>query len=77
MRPDVNIVAVANGRYFGGSMKIAPAAMLNDSLFDLVISDDLRLKDFLKHHKKLYAGSTSRLMSFKSIAYQSDRFIAW
>ena len=44
---NVNIVAVANGVISGGSMKIAPAAMLNDSLFDLVISDDLRLKDFL------------------------------
>ena len=61
----VNIVAVANGRYFGGSMKIAPAAMLNDSLFDLVISDDLRLKDFLKHHKKLYAGEHVALDEFQ------------
>ena len=37
-------------------MKIAPEALLDDALFDLVISDDLQLKDFLLHHKKLYAG---------------------
>ena len=38
---------------------------VNDSLFDLVISDDLRLKDFLKHHKKLYAGEHVALDEFQ------------
>ena len=62
---NVNIVAVANGRYFGGSMKIAPEALLDDALFDLVISDDLQLKDFLLHHKKLYAGEHIKLDEFQ------------
>lgn len=62
---NINIVAVANGRYFGGSMKIAPDALLNDSLFDLVISDDLQLKDFILHHKKLYAGEHINLDEFQ------------
>ena len=61
----VNIVAIANGRYFGGSMKIAPEALLDDSHFDLVISGDLQLKDFLVHHKKLYAGEHIALDKFQ------------
>lgn len=33
----VALVAVANGRYFGGGMMIAPDAVLDDGLFDIVI----------------------------------------
>jgi YegS/Rv2252/BmrU family lipid kinase len=33
----IALVAVANGRFFGGGMMIAPDADLNDGLFDIVI----------------------------------------
>ena len=33
----IALVAVANGRYFGGGMMIAPDAELDDGLFDIVI----------------------------------------
>lgn len=52
----INNVAVANGRYFGGGMKIAPHAALDDGLFDVVI---LRPQDFgelLSNAVKLYEG---------------------
>jgi len=31
------LVAVANGKYFGGAMRIAPAAELDDSAFEIVV----------------------------------------
>lgn len=33
------IVEIANGRYIGGGMKVAPAAQLQDGLFDVVMVD--------------------------------------
>jgi YegS/Rv2252/BmrU family lipid kinase len=53
----INSVAVANGRYFGGGMKIAPGAELDDGLFDVVALGDLGIKDFLRHGAKLYNGT--------------------
>ena len=52
----VNTVAVANGRYFGGSMKVAPVAYVDDGLFDVVVMGDINLVDFIKHNGKLYRG---------------------
>jgi diacylglycerol kinase family enzyme len=34
---DVRSVVVANGRYFGGGMRVAPGAELDDGRFDVVI----------------------------------------
>lgn len=53
----INTVAVANGRYFGGSMKIAPHALLNDGVFDVVVLGDIGLGDFVRHSGRLYAGT--------------------
>ena len=33
----LHLAAVANGRYFGGGMHVAPAARVDDGLFDLVV----------------------------------------
>lgn len=48
---------VANARYFGGGMKIAPAAKLNDASFDCIIIGDLSALDILSNGYKLYAGT--------------------
>src|SRR5690606_5597617 len=53
----INTVAVANGRYFGGSMKVAPNAVLDDGLFDVVILGDIGLTEFIRDSSKLYAGT--------------------
>ncbi|MDD5448769.1 MAG: diacylglycerol kinase family lipid kinase, partial [Actinomycetota bacterium] len=37
MRTLATMVVVANGRYFGGNMRIAPDAILDDGFFDVVI----------------------------------------
>jgi diacylglycerol kinase (ATP) len=48
---------VANARYFGGGMKIAPAAKLADGLFDVVAVGDLNTPAILANSYKLYLGT--------------------
>jgi len=50
-------VAIANGRYFGGGMMIAPKAELDDGLFDVVCLGDLKMLDLLVHGGKFYQGT--------------------
>jgi diacylglycerol kinase family enzyme len=47
-------VAVANGRFFGGGMCIAPEARLDDGLFDVTILGDLRRRDLIRAASGLY-----------------------
>ncbi len=53
----INTVAVANGRYFGGGMRIAPEAELDDGRFDVVALGDMGMTDFLLRSRRLYAGT--------------------
>jgi len=50
-------VAVANGRYFGGGMKVAPEAELDDGLFDVVTLGAMSLKDLLLRGHLIYRGA--------------------
>lgn len=54
----VTIVAVANGRYFGGGMCIAPHAVMEDGLFDIVILHSLSKLNLLANLPKVYRGRT-------------------
>ncbi len=47
-------VAIANGRYFGGGMCVAPDAVPNDGLFDVTILGDLRRRDLIRASATLY-----------------------
>jgi len=49
-------VAVANGRYFGGGMKIAPDADPSDGLFDIVALGDLTFFQSAALSSKIYQG---------------------
>ena len=49
-------VIVANGRYHGGGMKLAPEAGQDDGLFDIVLIGDVTKLDFLTTAPKLYSG---------------------
>ena len=53
----INTVAVANGKYFGGAMKIAPNAKLDDGKFDVVALGDLGFADLLKSGTRIYKGT--------------------
>jgi YegS/Rv2252/BmrU family lipid kinase len=49
-------VAVANGRFFGGGMKVAPEARLDDGLFDVVTLGDFGFSDLLLRGLDIYSG---------------------
>jgi YegS/Rv2252/BmrU family lipid kinase len=53
----INTVAIANGRYFGGGMFMAPNAEVDDGLFDVVAMGDLGLTDLLLRGQRIYAGT--------------------
>ena len=52
----INTVAVANGKYFGGGMKVAPAAELDDGTFEVVSIGDLGMGEVLAMSRKIYKG---------------------
>jgi YegS/Rv2252/BmrU family lipid kinase len=58
-------VCVANGPSFGGGMKIAPGAKLNDGFFNVVTVGDLKTMRFLLNSYKLYTGG---VMSIDRVA---------
>ena len=49
-------VIVANGRWHGGGMKLAPDARPDDGLFDVVLIGDVTKLDFVTTSPKLYSG---------------------
>ena len=53
----INTVAVANGRYFGGAMKIAPDAEVDDGLFDVVCLGDFSKAQILFSGRRIYQGT--------------------
>jgi YegS/Rv2252/BmrU family lipid kinase len=55
---EVSVVnfCVANARYFGGGMKIAPDARLDDGLFDVVMIGEISTPKILANSYKLYVG---------------------
>src|SRR5438477_1523716 len=53
----INTVAVANGRYFGGAMMVAPDAELDDGQFDVIAMGDFGFGDLLKSGRRLYKGT--------------------
>ena len=53
----LNSIMVANGRYFGGGMMIAPHAELDDGLFDVVCLGDFSASMLLRHLPKIYQGT--------------------
>jgi YegS/Rv2252/BmrU family lipid kinase len=53
----INTVAIANGRYFGGAMMVAPNAEVDDGLFDVIAMGDFGFGDLLKSGRRLYKGT--------------------
>jgi diacylglycerol kinase (ATP) len=50
-------VVVANGRYFGGGMKICPEADPGDGLFDVLLIGDVTKRDLVLTMPKIYRGT--------------------
>ena len=53
----INTVAVANGKYFGGKMKVAPNAEVDDGLFDVIAMGDFTFADLIASGRRLYQGT--------------------
>jgi YegS/Rv2252/BmrU family lipid kinase len=49
-------VSIANARFFGGGMKVAPEARMDDGLLELITFGDMGLVDLLKDGLDLYSG---------------------
>ena len=50
-------VIVANGKYFGGGMKMCPDATPDDGLFDVVTIGDVTKRDLVMTMPKIYRGT--------------------
>jgi diacylglycerol kinase (ATP) len=50
-------VIVANGRWHGGAMMLAPQAEPDDGLFDVVLIGDINKRDFVTTSPKIYKGT--------------------
>jgi len=57
---------IANARYFGGGMMIAPEAALNDGLLDVVNIGDMKTAKILLNALTLYRGTHTSLNEVKS-----------
>jgi len=57
---------VANSRYFGGGMKIAPDACIDDGFLDVINIGDIKTAKILLNAYKLYNGSHLSLAEVKS-----------
>ena len=55
-----NNVVCANCRFFGGGMKIAPAAEVDDGMLDVVLIGDVSKVDFILNLHRLYRGTLGR-----------------
>lgn len=60
-------IAVANGKYHGGGMCIAPGANARDGLFDVAIVGDLSLAEILYHLPKLYSGRITEVKKVRNL----------
>lgn len=52
----INNVAVANGQFFGGGMRVAPEAALDDGWFDVVGLGDLTTLEYIALAGSIYQG---------------------
>ncbi len=51
------MVSVANGKYYGNGMMVAPRALLDDGLLDIIIVEKLPRLEFLKVFPQVYKGT--------------------
>lgn len=51
------LVAIGNGKSYGGGMNVCPQARLDDGLFDIVILEPVSKVEFIRTFPKVYSGS--------------------
>ena len=55
-RGEIFLTAIANGKYFGSGMKIAPLAEVDDGLFDIILVPYQNKLEILKKLRLVYSG---------------------
>lgn len=53
---EATLVAIANGQYFGGGMRIAPEARLDSGHFDIIIGDNMTKTEMIANLPRIYRG---------------------
>ena len=51
------LIAIGNGKSYGGGMYVCPQAQLHDGLFDIMILEPVSKLEFLKVFPRVYSGS--------------------
>jgi YegS/Rv2252/BmrU family lipid kinase len=69
----VTTIAIANGRYFGGGMMVAPEALLDDGLFHVTIWTGFGLIDFVLKSGTMYDGTHVKLKGTRTRTARSVR----
>ena len=72
----VTTFAIANGRYFGGGMMVAPEARLDDGQFHITIWSGFTLKDFVLKSAAMYDGTHVKLPGTRTRAARTVRLEA-
>jgi YegS/Rv2252/BmrU family lipid kinase len=57
LRERVMMVTVANAPFYGGGMKIAPDANMNDGIFDICIVQEISKLELLQQFPKVFKGT--------------------
>ena len=69
----VCLALVANGPCFGGGMRIAPGALLDDGLLDLAIVGDVSRRELLRNLPGIYRGRHAHHPAFTHLRARSIR----
>lgn len=69
----ITTLAVANGRYFGGGMQVAPEADVSDGKFHVTIWSGYGLSDFALKQGGLYSGAHVRWKGTRTLQCQELR----
>ncbi len=78
---DFLLVAVANGQYYGGGIKIAPTAVIDDGLFDVIYAPAMSRLEVLAILPKLLNGShlkhkkVKRVLAKNVVIESSEEFL--
>lgn len=70
------LIAVGNGRSYGGGMLVCPQAQINDGLFDVMILEPVSKIEFLKVFPKVFSGSHITHPAVKTYRTQKISIVA-
>jgi diacylglycerol kinase (ATP) len=76
IKTEAMLIAIGNGRSYGGGMYVCPQAQMHDGIFDLMILEPVSKVEFLKVFPKVYSGSHISHPKVKILRSKRVRLIA-